>query len=309
MDTPRLPGPTGQFLREFAAAKLETAKRLGVSPVERKWVSGEALGPINLTPVTQMQLSRGNELMGSVASVIVGSETLGCTFRVSLWSAARTANRLQRIWRRDPGRVVTLSGPYRWHPPGRITPGEATTDEQPETLGWHQLRSLKYTGDDLGRPAGAAAHHLDWFIQPPGMKTFRAFAIRRDAERWSVLPGLRKPSGALSVTVPHDFAPPHASQLLALGYAEPWAPDHWRVVDAVTASDHEVLGHNLAWADHLRELRDESAVSAAEAVTLHRRLREAGLAPSRDAAARTAELTRRLRPAVREFAGWLRGTS
>ena len=290
-------------------ARAEATRRLGVPPAERHWVSGEALGSIALTPVTQMQLARGNELMGSVASVVAASETLGSTFRVSLWSAARVANRMQRIWRREPGRVISLSGSYRWYPPARITPGEATTDEQPEVLGWHRLRALKYTGDDLARPAPAAAHHLDWLAAPPGLKAFRVFPIRKVSDRWRVLPGLREPRSRLTMMVPQEVAVPDASQLLVLGYAEPWAPDSWRVVDAIVASDSDVLAHNLAWADHLRELHGENGVDAGEALELHRRLRETGLAPSRDAASQTAELTRRLRPGVRDFARWLRGIS
>lgn len=306
--TPRVPGSIGQYLREYAEAKVEAATRLGVPLVARTWVSGDAVGPISLAPITGVELSRGNELMGSVASVTACSELLGTTLRVSLWSAARTANRAQRIWRRHPGRVLSLSGPYRWYPPARITPGEAVIEEQ-QMLGWHQLRCLKYTGDDLGRPARAAAHHLDWMTDPPGIRTFRVCAIRKTGSGWAVLPGMRERPPNVSVTVPRDVRPNDATQLLVLACAEPWAPDAWHTVAAVKATDNDVLAHNVTWADHVRELRGEDAVTADDIRALLRRLRAAGLRPSTDAAAEGAELSRRVSPRAREFAGWLRGTS
>jgi hypothetical protein len=307
--TPRVKGPIGQFIREYADAKLDVATRLGVPPSARTWVSGESLGPLTLVPITEIALTRGNELMGSVASVIAGSETVGTTFRVSLWSAARTANRLQRVWRRDPARAVTLRGPYRWYPPSRITPGEAATEELPDSAPWNQMRFLKYTGDDLARSPRAATLHLDWLTPPPGIKAFRAFVARRDGAAWQVVPGLRDTNPGLSVAVPRDAAPRDCHQILALGYSEPWAPERWTVVDAVVATDDDVLAHNLAWADYVRELRGEGPVSTEEIGALTRRLREIGINPRRETAAAKAALERSLTARARELARWLRGVS
>ena len=196
--------------------------------------------------------------------------------------SARTANRLVRVWRRDPSVVVSLKGPYRWHPPARVTPGEAWAHETGSTLAWEHVRCLKYTADDIARAPHAAACHVDWLTGPPGIKTFRTVALRADGGVWRALPGLREARGGTTFTVPPETLPADCTQLLALVCAEPWASTHWRAVAAVAASDDDVLAHSMAWLDHLRELAGEPAVSAEEMRSSEARLRATGLRPSVD---------------------------
>jgi hypothetical protein len=307
--TPRVPGAIGAFIRQYAQARERAALELGHSLPGRGWISGEDLMPLELVPIGPLELRIGSDIIGSATHTIAVSETLGATTRVTLWGAALAANRLLRVWRREPESVVRLIGRYRWYPPARITPGEAQTDETGTRLPWHQARCLKYTGDDLGRAPHAAAFHLDWLTDPPGLKAFRAFAIRRDDATWRALPGLRT-APDLDITLPDDPPAPDADQLLVLAWTQPWKPSGWRVVDAVPATDNDVLAHNISWADHIRELNDEPQVSGDEMRALRARAREAGMAHgSIEVAARQAQLTRRLSPRALSFARLLRGVS
>ena len=78
---------------------------------------------------------------------------------------------------------------------------------------------------------------------------------------------------------------------------------------AIPAGDDDVLAHNIAWLDHLRELAGEPAVSADEIRASADRLVAAGLRPSVAGAALLSPLDRGLSPAARSFAGWLRGVT
>jgi hypothetical protein len=227
---------------------------------------------------------------------------------VTLWGSARAANRLLRLWRREPTAVASLSEHYRWYPPARITPGEARIESMADGRAWDRIRCIKYTGDDVGRPPHAGAVHLDWLSDPPGFKAFRTFAIRRVAHGWSVLPGLADAPKRVVVRVPETVASGSAQQLV-LAWAAPWTPHEWHVLDAIDASDDDILAHTIAWADHLRELRGAEVITGDEMRGLEECLRSHALAPSLDAAVQSAALRRDVSPAARTFAAWLRGVT
>ncbi len=58
--------------------------------------------PLELVPITPLEIRVQNETIGSVTSAIAASETLGTTVRVTLWGGAQGAGRLLRAWRPDP---------------------------------------------------------------------------------------------------------------------------------------------------------------------------------------------------------------
>lgn len=297
------------FLRQYAAARADALAQLNLERQTPGWVAGERIGELWLVPLTPLELQVAGELMGSVTTSVTVSETLGTTVRVALWAAARTANRALRMWRRDPTAVLSLRGPYRWHPPARITPGEAEVQDTGLTLTWDRARCLKYTADDVGRAPHAAACHLDWSAGSPGIKTFRTVALQSADGMWRALPGLRDAHKGTTFTVPQEMRPEDCDQILALVCAEPWAATDWHAVAAIPAGDDDVLAHNIAWIDHLRELSGEAAASADEIRTSADRLRAVGLRPTVDRAVRLSPLERRLSARSRPLAAWLRGVS
>jgi hypothetical protein len=283
---------------------------MGVELPARGWVSGEELFPLDLAPITSLELRIDSALIGSVSSAIAACETLGTTVGVTLWGAPLAASRMLREWRRNPGSVISVAGRFRWYPPGRITPGEARTDSIGDELAWHQVRCLKYTADDLGRAPHAAAFHLDWLTPPPGIRAYRTLAIQRETDGWRVLPGVARTTADLFISVPLQFHDAGTNHLLALASTEPWEPKRWRVTDALPATSDDALAHSIAWADYIRELNGEDAVPGNEMRALEARARESGLtATSLRAAAAHAQLTRRLDPHARSLARLIRGTS
>jgi hypothetical protein len=116
-------------------------------------------------------------------------------------------------------------------------------------------------------------------------------------------------TGKATFSMPKELDDAHVNQILVLAYTEPWTPDHWMIVDAKPASDDEVLAHNIAWADHLRELDGDPPVTGAEIRGLALRLREDGLAPSIDVAVTGTTLDRRVVAGARPFAAWMRGVA
>jgi hypothetical protein len=125
-----------------------------------------------------------------------------------------------------------------------------------------------------------------------------------------VLPGLIPTASDISVAIPRHLADDDATQLLALGWTEPWDPTRWRVVDAMPATDTEVLAHAITWADHIRELGGEGVITGDEMRALEASARQAGLIQtSLEAAAGAAHLTRRLHPQARSFARLIRGVT
>jgi hypothetical protein len=283
---------------------------MGVELPSRGWVSGEQLVPLELSLVTSLELRIDSAIAGSVSSAIAACETLGTTVSVTLWGSPLAANRMLREWRARPSSVIALAGRFRWYPPTRITPGEAMTDPVGHELSWHQVRCLKYTADDLGRVPHAAAFHLDWLTPPPGIRAYRTFAIQREEGRWRVLPGLARATTDVSVSVPSDLDNPDTNRLLVLASTEPWEPKRWRVADAMPATDDDVLAHAIAWADHVRELAGEEAITGDEMRALAAHARELGLISACiDAAASAAALTRRLDPRAISLARLTRGTT
>ncbi len=90
------------------------------------------------------------------------------------------------------------------------------------------------------------------------------------------LPGLRDAQEGPRFTVPPELLPEDCHQILALVYAEPWAAADWHSVAAIPAGDNDVLAHNIAWLDHLREVAGEAAVSPEEIRASADRLRAVG---------------------------------
>lgn len=309
-EMPKVAGPIGLFLRQFASAREAALTKFGIAETGQGWISGNDLMPIELAPITPLEMREHDQVKGAVTSAVAVSEALGSTQRVTLWGGARAADKLLRKWRRDPCSVACLDGPYRWHPPGRITPGEAAVDLPGWALHWRDARCLKYTADDLGRAPLAAAFHLDLLTEPHGIKAFRTFPIRLAEGTWKAIPGLGPSPPEIEVEVPAKFRGTEARQLLVLAWAQAWEPSRWRVITAETAADDDVLAHNIAWADHIRDLRGEPPVSGEEMRALEQRLREAGLVSASAArAAQAAPLARRLSPRARPFASWLRGVT
>lgn len=309
-EMPRVPGPIGLFLRHFASMRENALAKFGIAEDGQAWISGNDLVPIELVPITGLEMRVKDQFRSSVSTAIATSETLGSTQRVTLWGGAIAADKLLRQWRRDPHSVACLKGPYRWHPPGRVTPGEAAVDLPGRNLTWRDARCLKYTGDDLGRAPLAAAFHLDLLTEPHGIKAFRTFPIRLDNGIWRVVPGLNPSPPETTIEVPTQFAGNEGGQFLVLAWAQAWEPSRWRVIAAETAGDDDILAHNIAWADHIRELRGEGPVTGEEMRALERRLRKAGLASaSATSALEAAPLARRLSPHARPFASWLRGVT
>jgi hypothetical protein len=310
IDTPRAPGDFGAFLRQFATARETTARAMGVELSGRGWVSGEHLVPLALSLITSLELRIDTAITGSVSAAIAVCETLGTTLSVTLWGAPLAASRMLREWRARPTSLVSLAGRFRWYPPGRITPGEAMTEACGQELPWHQVRCLKYTADDLGRVPHAANFHLDWLTSPPGIRAYRTFAIQREGDRWRVFPGLARTATDISVSVPPDFDRQGADRLLVLASTEPWEPKRWTIAEARPATDDDVLAHSIAWADHVRELAGEGAITGDEMRALAAHARELGVAnASLDAAASAAALTRRLDPRAISLARLTRGTT
>ena len=312
IDAPRVPGDIGMFLRAYVEAATRSADLLGVGIRSRRWVSGDEVGPITLTPLTPMEISTSTEPISPVSSVVAASESMGMPFRVTLWTDARSANRANRVWVRDPAATLELRGSYRWFPPARLTPGDADVEVVEKSTPWDRLRCLKYTADDLLRPPDATECHLDWSPPHPGIKAFRVIAIRRgDASSpWSVVPGSETGTSGAPIRVAGGAAAP-GGQCLALVYSEPWAPEVWKVIAARPASDLQVLAHNFAWMDYLNELRDEPPISGAQLRGLERVLRQTGLrtADLVEPAAAEAALGRHLLERARPLAAWLRGVS
>lgn len=308
--TPRVPGAVGAFLRQYATARATTARAMGVELPSRGWVSGEHLTPLELSLITSLELRVDSVVMGSVSSAVAACDTLGITASVSLWGAPLAASHMLREWRARPTSVISVAGRFRWFPPARITPGEAMTEPIGQERSWREVRCLKYTADDLGRVPHAAAFHLDWLTPPPGIRAYRTFALQRQAGRWRVLPGLARTAPDVSVSVPSHIDDFDTDLLLVLASTEPWEPKRWRVADAAPATDDDVIAHSLGWADHLRELGGEDAITGAEMRALATRARESGVSnPSIDAAASAAVLTRRLDPRARSLARLIRGTT
>jgi hypothetical protein len=309
ISVPRVGGDVGMFLRQYEAARTDALAQFGLDSPLTGWISGDRLGELRLVPLTPLEQQMSTEIMGSVTTSVAISESLGTTIRVTLWGSARTANRALRTWRRDPTAVVSLRGPYRWHPPSRVTPGEANAQDTGLTLTWEHARCLKYTGDDVARAPHAAACHIDWSTGPPGIKAFRTVALRAGGGIWRALPGLRDARAGITFSASREALHDDCDQILALVCAEPWAAADWRVVAAIPAGDDDVLAHNIAWLDHLRELVGEPAASPAEIQASADRLRAAGLRPSVERAALLSPLDRLLSPQSRRFASWLRGGS
>ena len=125
-----------------------------------------------------------------------------------------------------------------------------------------------------------------------------------------MLPGLLPTTGDVSVTVPAGLDQAAVDRLLVIASAEPWEPKRWRVADAMPATEDDVLAHSIAWADHLRELAGEDAITGHEMGALAVRARESGLTEiSLESAAAAAQLTRRLHPRAVPLAQLIRGTT
>jgi hypothetical protein len=302
---PRSGGSIGRFLRAYSTSRDAAVRRLLVDGAQGRSVSGRALMPIDVVPIAPLQLTDAGPLAGSATVGVVASETLAATLRITLWGSGRTANWLERTWRKDATAAVQLSGTYRWHPPERITAGGAEA-ELLESCEWHRIRCLKFTGDDIGREPKAASCHIDWSNAPLGVKAYRSFAVYYD-ERWRVAPGLREAPADIEVVMADELTP-RCGLGLVLAWAQPWEPTRWRVIASRDASGNDVLAHSISWADHVRELRGEPPVTGEEMRALATSARGSGINDvAVEHAARGAAVVRRVDPGARAYAAWLRG--
>jgi hypothetical protein len=308
ISAPRVKGPIGMYLRQYAEARIAAVEALGAGPMKSEWIPGENLFSLDLSPVTPLNLHLGNELMGSVTTGVVVSETVGTTFRAALWTSARAANAMARIWTRDPAANVRLSGAFRWYPPARITPGEAMVERLNQPGGWEQIRCLKYAGDDIGRSPLAPTFHIDWSSEPFAIKSYRVVCLQRVDRGWKVVGGLR--TDPAQVHVEFAESKPDSDLALALVWTTPWAPQTWRVADSRSIEPNHAVAHLITWADHLRELRAEGPPSGVELKALERTLTNAGIAgASLTTGLELATLDRRLDPSATAWARRLRGVS
>src|SRR5687768_3398423 len=115
----RVPGDVGRFLRDLGSVRARVNELV---PSEGRYVRGQTLGPIGLTPLAPVRERLSSEIVGEVATTVAASEELAGVFNVTLWSKGRAANRLLNLWLRDAG-TARLIGDYRWYSPRRITPG------------------------------------------------------------------------------------------------------------------------------------------------------------------------------------------
>ncbi len=306
-DPPRASGCVGQYLRQLGESRSNAVSRLGLDAGHPGSFSGEKLMPVLLTPIIPLQLRIRGDILGSVTSAVAANETAASTVLVTLWGAAHGAEQVIRIWRENPQAMVELSGDYRWHPPSRITPGRSNLKVVAQDIPWWEMRCLKYTGDDVAREPRAGSFHLDWLMKPYGVKAFRTLVITRKSGRWFALPALAKTAPKLDFDLPSEALKVKTDHLLVLAWAQPWNPRKWHVVKWREATADEVLAHNIAWADHIRELEELDQPTGEQIRELQGRLATWGVLAEASAAARLAPLVRRVDPKARNYAAWLRG--
>lgn len=299
----RVPGEVGRFLRDLASyrARLNT-----VLPEGETYVRGRAIGPVDLTSLVALRERTASEVIGEVASTIAVSEALAGTVNVTLWSKARSANRLLNTWLRSPDTIL-LAGDYRWFAPRRITPGTASVEPvEALEVPWG-ARCMAFAAEEFLSGPPAASYRWDDAFGPFDFRAFRVVAAHQSAEGWTVVPGA-DPGLAYRAQLAHvpGSDGPTGDLALALVVRTPW-DGQWSIAALQPVDANRVLAHLITWADHRRELVGAPPPSAAEVSQMQHLLAELGHPTDRVEGMDRAILARRIAPDVRPFAAWARG--
>jgi hypothetical protein len=307
---PRVSGRFGQYLRQCLRGRFEVQQLLareGLRTAKAGWVDGSEVGPVTLSPFAPLRGAVPNDLWGPVEHLPALCEGLGAVVDLTLWTSAAAANRAHVLLSASPS-PISLSGPYRWFAPSRVTPGEATVAVAEDATHWRNARFLKATADDASRPPHAVEYVLDYRLGNPGLKVFRVLSVLIDQGEVSVLPGLDAPARATHFARPTDA---RLSKLrdgdvaLVLAYLEPWSRN-WVVVDVETTDASGCFKHLLTWAVFQAELREKSLLSTSDLHELRTGLVRVGLDPPASQEV-VVELPRRsLNRPARALHRWLR---
>ena len=301
---PRVPDRIGRFLRQYERSRGDLDKLLSRCGLDRRndaAVSGRAVGTIEVHAFLEPEVSILDFPLGEVARTVGVSEQLGGITSLAMWLKGPIANTAYTFLKR--GTAIRLSGDYRWTPPGRLTPGEASVESLTETITWQNARCLKVVADDLDRPPHALEYIVDYRLGPPSLKSFRTVCAMRTAQSWRALPGVgqgRAFDAAITSSVRFD-----KDRLYALLiYGEPWSRG-WTIVAAVPVQEEDVVAHAITWADFTAELSD-GALAAATIAGVHEALRACGI---RTADLGNPNLMRSLLPSAKEILRFVRGTA
>jgi hypothetical protein len=301
--SPRMPGRIGRFLRQYEQGRAQLGRILKQSAVEARAdgaVSGRGLGMIGLRALLAPEVSLLGFPLGEVAGTIAVSEQLGGVVTVDMWLKGPIANKAYNLLRESAG--LRLTGDYRWTPPTRLTPGEASLEPEEFAVGWQKARCLKAVADDILRPPHALEYVLDYRMGSPGLKYFCVVCAVRRADEWMVLPALTEHK-MLRVATSTAWSHSNGRELCALLiYCEPWSRD-WIVAAAAPISDEDALAHAISWADFRREL-DGSELDPMTVSGIRESFEACGLTPI-DLG--QPNLTRSLLPVARDVVRWLRG--
>ena len=304
MASPRMPGAVGRFLRQYERGRADLARILLNGRIERRAdgaISGRTLDTIELLPLLAPEVSLLRFPFGEIAETLAVSEQLGGLTSFDMWLRGPVANAAYNVLREDRG--LRLTGDYRWTPPARLTPGEATLAPSSATSGWQTMRCLKAVADDITRPAHALEFVLDYRMGPPGLKYFRVVCAAGRDDGWEVLPALAEPR---RLDIATSEGGPHVevggvSELLI--YCEPWSRV-WTIVATAPVTSEDVVAHAISWADFRREL-DGAEIDAAMVTGIRESLRSSGLRPQ---GLGEPNLTRSLIPVARDILRWLHGS-
>ena len=307
---PRVGGRFGQYLRQCSRGRFEIQQLLareGLTTAKEGWVNGAEIGPVMLCPLAPLQGSVPNDLWGPVEHLPVLSESLGAVIDLTLWTSAVAANRAHVLLSASPT-PISLSGPYRWFAPSRVTPGEAEVTAAEFATHWRESRFLKATADDVSRPPHALEFVLDYRLGKPGLKVFRVLCVRIENGEISILPGLDAPARLTRFEKPTDrrLAKLRDGDVaFVLAYVEPWSSE-WVVVEVEATDAAGSFNHLVTWADFQAELRDKPALTLPDLNALRTALVAARLDPPQ-AHEVVPGLTRRsLNRRARALVRWLR---
>lgn len=303
---PRVRGPVGRFLHEFALLRTRVPQLVAS---EDNFVRGAAVGEILVTPLAQLDERIKSGMLGEVASTIAFSEELAGPVNVTLWGSARPANRLRNIWFTSPT-TVRLVGNYRWFAPRRLTPGTALVTEADASFNRWNARCLKFMADEFLSDPPAVAYRWDIAFGPGDFRVFRVVVLYRSAHGWAVVPSTedrlsRTVSVSVSARLPAGDLD-EARLLLGLVARDPW-DSRWSLVEATAVGPDQALGHMISWADLTRELLGQGSPAPAEILAFERTLSAIGHTATRAHGLAEANLSRAIPAAVKPLAAWSRG--
>jgi hypothetical protein len=303
---PRIGGDVGRFLRELGVLNARIEQ---LAPHAGNFVRGRDVGAVSLTPLAPLTERVETDFVGESASTLACSEELAGLVNVTLWTKARSANRLRTIWLQNP-RSVRLTGDFRWFAPRRLTPGTASIDEPAGNLSIWSARCLKFVADEFLAAPPAISYRWDRFFGPADFRTFRVVPLMQGAEEWVIVPS-RKDLLNHSIDVSrHCVAPdalkPASDLIIAMLARDPWDP-RWRIVVSEPTDANGVLAHLITCADYRRELLGLASPGVDEVGALQLLLSNLGLATSRDEGLVRANLRRTVASAVSPLARWARG--